>query len=103
MSRTYFVYILASESRELYVGVTNNLQRRLTEHRAGLCKGYAFEHGITRLVHFEVTANVRAAIAREKQIKSWSRAKRLALVEQENPEWKDLCADPDSAPSLRSG
>ena len=52
-----FVYILASESRELYVGVTNNLERRLAEHRAGLCRGYAFEHGITQLVHFEVTTN----------------------------------------------
>jgi len=103
MSRTYFVYILASESRELYVGVTNNLERRLGEHRAGLCRGYAFEHGITQLVHFEVTADVRAAIAREKQVKSWRRAKRLALIEQGNPEWKDLGADLASAPSLRSG
>jgi len=103
MSRTYYVYILASKSRALYVGVTNNLDRRLAEHRAGLCKGYAFEHGITHLVHFEVTSNVRAAIAREKQIKSWRRAKRLALIEQENPEWKDLWAGPASTPSLRSG
>ena len=93
MSRTYFVYILASESRELYVGVTNNLERRLEEHRAGLYHGYAFEHGITRLVHLEVTPNVRAAIAREKQVKSWRRAKRLALIEQGNPEWKDLVMD----------
>ena len=93
MSRTYFVYILASESRELYVGVTNNLERRLAEHRAGLCKGYAFEHHINQLVHFEVTADVRAAITREKQIKSWRRAKRLALIEKANPEWRDLATD----------
>ena len=90
MSRTYFVYILVSESRELYVGITNNLERRLAEHRAGLYKGYAFEHGITRLVHFEVTTDVRAAIAREKQVKSWRRAKRLALIEKANPEWRNL-------------
>jgi putative endonuclease len=90
MSRAYYVYILAGESRELYVGVTNNLERRLAEHRAGLCKGYAFEHGITRLVHFEVTSNIRAAIAREKQIKAWTRAKRIDLIEKGNPEWRDL-------------
>jgi len=90
MSRSYFVYILASQSRELYVGVTNNLERRLAEHRAGLHKGYAYEHGITQLVHFEVTSDVRAAITREKQVKNWRRAKRIALIELRNPEWKDL-------------
>jgi putative endonuclease len=94
--------ILASESHQLYVGVTNDLQR-LAEHKAGLTKGYAFEHGITRLVHFEVTPNVRAAIAREKQVKSWRRAKRLALIEQENPEWDDLWVDPASAPLTAFG
>jgi putative endonuclease len=90
MSRNYFVYILASDSRELYVGVTNDLSRRLAEHRSGLMKGYAFEHGITRLVHFEVTQNVRSAIAREKQVKSWRRQKRIALIEHDNPDWRDL-------------
>jgi putative endonuclease len=90
MARTYFVYILASESRELYVGVPNSLERRLAEHRTGIYKGYAYEHGITRLVHYEVTTDVRAAIAREKQVKSWRRSKRIALIEQGNPSWKDL-------------
>lgn len=90
MSRTYFVYILASESREMYVGVTNDLQRRLAQHSAGLGKGYAIEHCITRLVHCEVTSDVRAAIAREKQIKAWTRAKRLNLIEKGNPDWRDL-------------
>jgi putative endonuclease len=103
MSRTYFVYILASSSRELYVGVTNDLKRRLAEHRTGLCKGYAFEHGINRLVYFEQTNNVLAAIAREKQVKSWRRQKRLSLVEKDNPEWRDLGEDGGSAPSLHSG
>lgn len=103
MSRNYSVYILASESRELYVGVTNNLERRLAEHRAGSYGGYAFDHGITQLVHFEVTTNVRAAIAREKQVKSWRRAKRLELIEQGNPTWKDLGAGRASAPSHGSG
>jgi putative endonuclease len=90
MSRSYFVYILASESRELYVGVTNDLERRLAEHRSGVYRGYAFDHEISQLVHFEVTNDVRAAIAREKQVKSWRRAKRIALIEQGNPEWQDL-------------
>ena len=92
-SRRAKVVVSPSESRELYVGITNNLERRLAEHRAGLCRGYAFEHGITQLVHFEMTTNVRAAIAREKQVKSWRRAKRLALIEQDNPEWRDLAKD----------
>lgn len=92
MSRSYFVYILASQSRELYVGVTNDLVRRLAEHKAGLTRGYAFEHGITQLVHFEITTDVRAAIAREKQVKAWTRAKRIAHIECANPEWKDLPA-----------
>jgi putative endonuclease len=90
MSRTYFVYILASDSRELYVGVTNDLTRRLAEHRSGIVKGYACEHGITHLVHYEATQDIRSAIAREKQVKSWRRQKRITLIEQGNPEWRDL-------------
>ncbi len=90
MSRTYFVYVLASESHGLYVGVTNDLERRLAEHKAGLTKGYALEHGTTRLVHFEVTGDIRAAISREKQIKAWTRAKRIMLIEKDNPDWRDL-------------
>lgn len=92
MSRTYFVYILASESHELYVGVTNNLERRLAEHRAGLCKGYAFEHDINQLVHFELTTDIRSAISREEQIKAWTRSRRIRLIEMGNPEWRDLAA-----------
>jgi putative endonuclease len=90
MARTYFVYILASESRQLYVGVTNDLRRRLAEHEAGLSGGYAYDRGITRLVHFEMTTDILAAISREKQVKAWTRAKRLALIEKTNPEWRDL-------------
>jgi putative endonuclease len=93
VSRTYFVYILASESRELYVGVTNNLNRRLAEHRTGLYQGYAFEHDIKHLVHFEITPDIRSAISREKQIKAWTRSKRIRLIEKGNPEWRDLAAE----------
>jgi len=72
---------------------TNDLERRLPEHRAGVGQGYAFRHGITRLVHFEMANDVPAAIAREKGVKSWTRAKRLALIEQANPGWRDLAGD----------
>src|ERR1051325_2278040 len=96
----YYVYILASPSRQIYIGVTNDLPRRIAEHRAGVKPaGWAHLHGATRLVYFERTNNVRAAIAREKQIKSWRRRKKIQLIESGNPGWSDLA----SAPSLRSG
>ena len=90
MSKDYFVYILASVGRVLYVGVTNDLQRRVYEHKHKLVPGHTAKYNISRLVYFETTANVNAAIAREKQIKGWSRAKRVALVETSNPKWADL-------------
>jgi putative endonuclease len=87
--RTYYVYILASRSRCLYVGVTNDLRRRMAEHRAG---GVAFtaRYRCSRLVHVDTTPDVRSAIAREKQLKRWRRAKKLALIERMNPGWEDL-------------
>ena len=90
MTRDFYVYILANGSRMLYVGVTNDLQRRVYEHRKKLIPGYTRQYNISRLVFFEATANVSAAIAREKQIKGWVRAKKLALIEIKNPEWADL-------------
>jgi len=89
-SRTFFVYILASSSRVLYVGVTNNLARRLLEHRSGASPGFAAAHGAHRLVYCETTPNPIAAIAREKQLKGWKRIRKLRLIESTNPEWKDL-------------
>lgn len=107
MPRTYFVYILASESRELYVGVTNDLYRRLFEHKTSCDpKSYTSRHRTFRLVYCETTGDVNAAIRREKQIKRWKRQRRLELIEQMNPDWRDLAeiADPrSSAPSLREG
>ena len=90
MTRDYFVYILANGSRMLYVGVTNDLKRRVYEHRKKVMPGYTRQYNISRLVYFESTPNVSAAIAREKQIKGWIRAKKLALIERKNPEWADL-------------
>jgi len=86
----YYVYILASRSRTLYVGVTSDLQRRLHEHRDNSRPGFTTRYKVTRLVHFEVTPDVKSAIAREKQIKSWSRARKMELIESMNPSWVDL-------------
>ena len=91
--RTYFVYIMASDSKRLYVGVTNNLPRRVAEHRADGVDTFASKYAIRHLVHYEQTMNVRAAIAREKEIKGWRREKKIALIESMNPEWRDLAAD----------
>ena len=88
--RDYFVYILTNESGTLYTGVTNDLERRVYEHKHKLIKGFTKKYNITRLVYYEVIAGVRDAIRREKQIKSWGRRKRLALMQSMNPRWSDL-------------
>ena len=88
--RIYYVYILASLSRRLYIGVTNNLERRLYEHRHPVGNTFASRYRITRLVHFEEYGYVLDAIAREKQLKRWSRTKKICLVERHNPGWHDL-------------
>jgi len=88
--RQYFVYILASRSRTLYVGVTNDLKRRLYEHKEGLVSGFTRKYRVHSLVYYEATTDVRSAIAREKQIKRWRREKKVRLIESMNPEWKDL-------------
>jgi putative endonuclease len=93
MHRAFYVYILASDSRELYVGITNNLIRRIAEHRQGSDPyRYVFRHDTTRLVHVEAAGEARDAIRREKQLKGWTRSRKLALIEKTNPEWEDLAA-----------
>ena len=83
--------MLASSTRELYIGVTANLARRLWEHRNALDPdSYCTRHNIDRLVYFEVTSNVRAAIRREKQLKRFHRKEKLQLIETLNPDWRDL-------------
>ena len=89
-SHQYFVYILASVTRRLYVGVTNDLARRVCEHKCGTASRFTRRYGITRLVCVESTYSVRDAIAREKQIKGWLRCKKIALIEMQNPGWVDL-------------
>jgi putative endonuclease len=88
--RTFYVYILASRSRVLYVGVTNNLVRRMNEHRHGSLPSFTARYRVTRLVYFEEFANIRAAIAREKEIKGWVRRRKVRLIERRNPTWEDL-------------
>jgi putative endonuclease len=90
MDRTYYVYILASQSKALYTGVTNDLERRMTEHREGRVRGFTSRYGIFRLVHFEIFGHVRDAIAREKEIKKWAREKKVRLIEENNRGWEDL-------------
>lgn len=89
--RNYFVYILTNQSnRVLYTGVTNDLERRLAEHRNGATQGFASKYCCHKLVWYEVTPSVESAIAREKQIKGGSRARKIALIELMNPTWQDL-------------
>lgn len=89
--RLYSVYLMASKSREvLYVGVTNNLLRCILEHQEKKGNGFTKKYNVTRLVYFEETKNVMAAIDREKEIKKWRREKRNHLIEEMNPEWDDL-------------
>ncbi|MGC1483487.1 MAG: GIY-YIG nuclease family protein [Candidatus Acidiferrum sp.] len=93
MERTYYVYIVASRSRTLYTGMTNRLLERVKQHREGTFPGFTSQFRIHRLVYFETYRDVKAAIAREKQIKSLSRAKKIALIEARNPTWEDLAAE----------
>ncbi|MEO7909293.1 MAG: GIY-YIG nuclease family protein [Roseiflexaceae bacterium] len=88
--KQYYVYILSNASRRIYVGVTNNLERRAYQHMHKLISGFTSEYNITRLVYFEITSDILAAIAREKQIKGWLRSKKLALIDAQNPTWEDL-------------
>jgi putative endonuclease len=99
----YYTYIVASRSRTLYTGITNNLARRISEHREGVVSGFTRKYRIHRLVYFEAHDDVRTAIMREKQIKGWLRAKKIALIEAQNPAWDDLAAAWFDTPSGRAG
>jgi putative endonuclease len=90
MNRTYYVYILASRSRNLYTGVTGNLDHRMVEHRQELVPGFTSRYRIFRLVYFESFSDINAAIAREKEIKAWRREKKIWLIKRSNPAWQDL-------------
>ncbi len=86
----YYVYFMASISRVIYIGVTNDLPRRVVEHKRGLADGFTKEYKCDKLVYCEYYQWVQEAIGREDQLKGWSRKKKIALIEKENPYWKDL-------------
>ena len=91
MNRQYFVYILTNKNNTvLYTGVTNNLQRRMFEHKNKLVPGFTSKYNINKLVHFEITSDIDSAIKREKQIKGWLRIRKTELIESVNPGWNDL-------------
>ncbi len=98
MRRQYYVYIMTGRCGTFYVGVTNNLYRRVAEHKAGLCE-FTARYRLNRLVYFESTNDVRAAIEREKQLKPWRREKKIRLIKMLNPRFLDLAAD---WPALRT-
>lgn len=93
MYKTYYVYIMANKSKTLYTGVTNDLTRRVYEHKHKMVKGFSKKYNINRLVYFESTGEIESAILREKQIKGWVRWKKIQLIESQNPSWKDLSAE----------
>ena len=88
----YYEYILASKCGVLYIGVTNDLGRRVFEHREKLFAGFTERYNVSRLVYVESFSDVRDAIAREKQLKGWRRDKKIAMIERDNPTWTDLSA-----------
>src|SRR5271157_5584500 len=91
--KEYYVYIRSSVSGVLYTGVSDNLPRRVLQHKKETHKGFTAKYNVNRLVYFENTQDIGAAIAREKQIKGWTRAKKVQLINSVNPEWRDLSLD----------
>src|SRR3989442_650578 len=102
--KVWYVYILASLRRILYIGITGNLEKRLGYHRSlENANAFTARYGITRLVHVEEFTDPKQAISREKQLKGWRRSKKLRLIERLNPDWLDLAPPAHTGPSLRSG
>jgi putative endonuclease len=92
--KSYFVYILASgRNGTLYIGITSGLIKRVQEHKQKLVEGFTKKYGVDKLVYYEQTENVISAIEREKQLKKWNRAWKVRLIEENNPEWRDLYFD----------
>ncbi len=90
----YYVYILSSNNNStIYIGVTNNLTRRIYEHKNHTIKGFTKKYNVNKLVYFEETNDINSAIEREKQLKSWSRERKNTLINSINPDWNDLSID----------
>jgi putative endonuclease len=92
VTRTYrfYVYIVSSISGTLYIGMTNNLQKRIWQHKHGIFNGFTYRYEVDRLLYFEEFLEVRNAIAREKQLKGWKRSKKITLITEKNPQWLDM-------------
>ncbi|MEJ0072682.1 MAG: GIY-YIG nuclease family protein [Candidatus Saccharibacteria bacterium] len=88
-----YIYIASSHTQTLYIGVTNDLRRRMWEHKEKQIPGFTAKYNVTRLVYFEETNSSLAAIEREKVLKGWLRAKKISLIESQNPHWNDLAVD----------
>jgi len=89
--KEYYIYILASKRNgTLYVGVTNDLKRRIYEHKEELIEGFTKKYNVKDLVYYEITSDVNSAISREKQMKKWERKRKIDLIEKDNPKWLDL-------------
>jgi len=97
LMKQYYVYIMTNKSGTLYIGVTNDLTRRMYEHKHGIGGKFTTRYRITRLLYFEETRDVHAALAREKQLKGWTRAKKLKLIASDNPQWVDRSTDWESS------
>src|SRR3989304_8869531 len=102
MFHKYFVYILTSKlNGTLYIGVTNNLERRMYEHKNNIVKGFTSKYNVHQLVYYEETNDIYAALQREKQLKKWNRKWKLALIERINPDWNDFAKDWIPAKNMR--
>ena len=86
----FYVYVMSSLSQTLYTGVTNDLVRRVYEHKAGLASGFTKKYNVKMLIYYETFGDARDAVQREKEIKAWRRSKKVDLIEAVNPEWADL-------------
>ncbi|MGH7985968.1 MAG: GIY-YIG nuclease family protein [Candidatus Binataceae bacterium] len=103
MGDTYYVYIMSSKSGVLYIGSTNDLERRVIEHKSGLLGGFTKKYRVTRLVYFEEFDEPALMVARERQLKGWTRRRELELIHQQNPAMSDYARRTARGPSLRSG
>jgi putative endonuclease len=90
--KTYYVYIMNSPTGTLYTGMTNDLKRRVYEHKQKLTEGFTKKYNVTRLAYYDQTSDVQTALVREKEIKKWRRSKKIALIKTINPKWQDLSA-----------
>ncbi len=99
--REYYTYIVASKTRVIYIGITNNLQRRMREHLTKKREGFTANYNVNRLVWYQAFRDVNDAIAMEKKLKGWTRLKKTTLIEEGNPKWDDLAADWPALADLR--